>query len=58
MFNINVLPAEEDGDKVTKWGVYVDDKLIGTSKNRYDADFAAQVLVNKIQQIIELEGPQ
>ena len=37
--NIEVKPTE-DG----KFGLYVNGKLLGTSKHQYDADFAAQVL--------------
>lgn len=29
-----------------KFGLFVNDQLIGTSKNQYDADFAANVLRN------------
>lgn len=47
MFDITVEPVEE------KWGLHVDGKLIGTSKARFDADFAAQVLEKKIIEIIE-----
>lgn len=44
---IEVKPTE-DG----KFGLYVNDALIGTSKHQYDADFAAQVLRKAYDRIL------
>jgi hypothetical protein len=51
MFDISVLPVED------KWGLFIDDSLIGLSKARFDADFAAQVLEKKIQQVLDFDAP-
>jgi hypothetical protein len=32
-----------------KWGLFVNGELIGTSKHRYDADFAARVLTKSLE---------
>jgi hypothetical protein len=32
-----------------KWGLYLDGKLLGESKHRYDADHAKQVLLRYLQ---------
>ena len=48
-YNITVEPVDK------KWGCFVDGNLIGVSKARFDADFAAQVLQHKIQKLLEDE---
>ena len=40
-----VVKETEDG----KWELYLDGVLLGTSKHRYDADYAKQILLRYLQ---------